>query len=130
MSIEAVATYTIVAYSDGSAELTLVQKGESTTQEFSKFGGGGAMSADGELTHMTFQLSSDIERMSTTDWVFKTDAEPLSCSDGWDYGLRNGYVDLSQVLALPDQLEIAKTAVADLSGLYDALEEAELWEEM
>ena len=63
-------------------------------------------------------------------WKFKEGAEPQGSSDGFWYDLTSGgYIKLEKVLE-GEQLEMAKNALATLKSLEDAMENAELLNDM
>jgi hypothetical protein len=133
-----VQTYIVRVYEDGSAQLETSGSHISSdcTPMYADFEVcciGGSISADepGELHSLKIELHKSLEHIEVMDgWELNLDAEPVSCSDGWYYGLTNGYINLEELVLNPEQLEWAETAVVNLESLFSALQEAGLWEEM
>ena len=63
------------------------------------------------------------------DWKFKPDAEPQGNSDGFWYGINEGYIKPEVVLDNAWQINSVNEAVRDLKGFERALESAGLMEE-
>ena len=67
--------------------------------------------------------------MADITWELNLEAEPLGCSDGFYYGLTNGYVDIESVLTSAEQTEAVWAAIELLKDFQATLETEGLWED-